>query len=158
MPRRRSNMEMVFWRCTEEWRTHWLRGCFRSQEGISCAVHLRDEPFNCLLVGKASVPCILLLSRTGKPTFCAAVLEFTLRSKISTCCGLRRKKYHPLGGITVCCPILSNHAWVVTQSVIFVSRKVEPLYLGRGGGYAIMSGCTLRVLGDECCMSSSTRS
>jgi hypothetical protein len=94
----------------------------------------------------------------GKLTFYVAVLEFTLQSKISTCYGLRGKKYHPLGGVTVCCPVSLNHVWVVTQSMIFVSRKVEPLYCGHGGGYMIISGCTLRVYGDERSVSSSIRS
>ena len=61
LPCRHSNMEVICRGCAETWGTLLLRGFFRSQEGISCAVHLRDEAFDGLLVGKAGVPCIFLL-------------------------------------------------------------------------------------------------
>jgi len=63
-----------------------------------------------------------------------------------------------LGGITICRPILSDHVWIITQSVILVSRKVEPLDFGHGGGCTIMPGCNLRIFCDQSCMSSCPRS
>jgi hypothetical protein len=58
---RRSNVVVICGEHTQTGGTLWLRASFRGQEGISGAVHLRNEPFYCLLMGKADVPYVLLL-------------------------------------------------------------------------------------------------